>query len=313
MKSILYIFLHVPKTGGSTMKQHIIQNFKKDEVFLFDYKVWKNKGGIKPIFDNLTDQQKKRIKIILGHGAYYGVHKFFDKEPRYILFLRSPINRVLSSYNYNIDEMLKKKRKKERLDEKLKHMLKNNRIISFLDFVRYENLNNFVTKFLIIQLFNQSIKSKDLRTEIRLTKVRKKDFKKIKEYLKKFYFIGMTENQEDFLFVYYLLGIRKFYFNQNISKKHFILQNKAIKKEIVEKNKWDIKVYKYGLELNKKFKQTFNFEDIVLKIKIKRILLIFFVDFCRIIKTNVYRSSYYIRQKSKFYSRFVDYVKGKLK
>ena len=49
-----------------------------------------------------------------------------------------------------------------------------------------------------------------------------KELKKLKEILNKFYFVGIKENPDDFLFIYHLFGRNKFSQNINISDKYFI-------------------------------------------------------------------------------------------
>ncbi|KKQ08831.1 MAG: hypothetical protein US19_C0019G0016, partial [Candidatus Daviesbacteria bacterium GW2011_GWB1_36_5] len=69
-KNILWIFLHVPKTGGTTFSDQIKANFKPEEVI----DTSQTRYGI----SKQADRSKlKNVKALLGHATYYGIHKFF--------------------------------------------------------------------------------------------------------------------------------------------------------------------------------------------------------------------------------------------
>src|SRR3989344_1068676 len=121
-KDTLYIFLHIPKCAGSTFEYHIRNNFKKEEIielnesFIAPYLQgksiaflsYKEKNKIKKqcfekfknYIDELSDDQKNRIKVIYGHYVFYGIHTFLNKNPRYVTFIRNPISMILSAYNF---------------------------------------------------------------------------------------------------------------------------------------------------------------------------------------------------------------------
>jgi hypothetical protein len=96
----LYCFLHIPKTGGTSFIDVIEQNFKKNhEVFRFPRGV-EPKHGWEP------------VEFIHGHFPY-GFHKIKECFPGrkivYFTFLRNPIERLWSHYNFwkisqNIDK-----------------------------------------------------------------------------------------------------------------------------------------------------------------------------------------------------------------
>ena len=93
-KKDLTIFLHIPKTGGTTLnsiftRQYTVKEFHNHD--LFDRKVIP--------FSELNEDQKRRINAISGHH-FYGVHEFFNKPYLYFTMLRHPVDRVLSLYYY---------------------------------------------------------------------------------------------------------------------------------------------------------------------------------------------------------------------
>jgi hypothetical protein len=58
-KGYIYIFLHIPKTGGTTLVKHALKNFKKDEILEITPKVL----GLNEIFNKKV--YDKRIEIYL--------------------------------------------------------------------------------------------------------------------------------------------------------------------------------------------------------------------------------------------------------
>ncbi|TRZ38610.1 hypothetical protein CEQ21_24845 [Niallia circulans] len=90
----LHIFLHIPKTGGSTLNSIFTRQFSAQE--LYDHEFFQNK--IVPIAD-LTSEDRMQINAIAGH-LLYGAHEQFTKPYHYFTMLRHPVDRVLSLYSY---------------------------------------------------------------------------------------------------------------------------------------------------------------------------------------------------------------------
>ena len=90
----LYIFLHIPKTGGSTLNSIFTRQFSAQE--LYDHELFQNK--IIPLAD-LTSEDRKQIHAIAGH-LLYGAHGKFYKPYHYFTMLRHPVDRVLSLYSF---------------------------------------------------------------------------------------------------------------------------------------------------------------------------------------------------------------------
>jgi hypothetical protein len=84
-------FLHIPKTGGTTLRYSVLaQNF--------------DKRAICPAYSysQLLRLQLKEIltyRLFSGH-FYYSLYRLLPKKPVYVTFLRDPVERVLSLYDY---------------------------------------------------------------------------------------------------------------------------------------------------------------------------------------------------------------------
>ena len=95
-KQPVVVFMHIPKTAGTTLK-HIIQfQFQPNNVFEF-YRCH-TKFQIEK-YNSFSEAQKKTIKLISGHPGF-GLHEFLQRPCTYITFLRDPIERAISLYYY---------------------------------------------------------------------------------------------------------------------------------------------------------------------------------------------------------------------
>ncbi len=91
------IYIHIPKTGGSTLHAIISRVYKDKERFHV-----KNNREL-PLFDQLSDSEKLDIKILEGHMAFGHHDKFLTpNEVNYFSMMRDPVKRIISNYNHII-------------------------------------------------------------------------------------------------------------------------------------------------------------------------------------------------------------------
>lgn len=104
----LYLYMHIPKTGGTGFTKMCGEPFiRKTGVWQYHYN-WIDKHDTMAVSYNLpslekrTEEQQEKIKIVTGHGVSGITHHYFKvkREPRYVTTLRHPIERLLSSFNY---------------------------------------------------------------------------------------------------------------------------------------------------------------------------------------------------------------------
>jgi len=88
------IFLHVPKTGGTTLYKILAQHYSRAQTLTFD-------GRPSEIerFKTLPPARRGRYRLIKGH-LHFGLHRFIPGASTYITFLRHPVERVLSFYHH---------------------------------------------------------------------------------------------------------------------------------------------------------------------------------------------------------------------
>ncbi|MCB9841386.1 MAG: sulfotransferase family 2 domain-containing protein [Phycisphaeraceae bacterium] len=93
----LTVFLHIPKTAGTSLVRTIRQGLAPGE-FLDLYGVDRTTDVLIEQIGAMTPDQRARVRVAAGHQAWYGIHEMFGRPARYVTFLRSPVARVLSCY-----------------------------------------------------------------------------------------------------------------------------------------------------------------------------------------------------------------------
>ena len=89
------IFVHVPKTGGSTLHGIINRNYKKSSIFNV-----KNNDGAQKL-DLLSEKERQKIRVFAGHCAFGHHVRFSDPENfSYVTILRHPVSRLISNYYF---------------------------------------------------------------------------------------------------------------------------------------------------------------------------------------------------------------------
>jgi hypothetical protein len=102
----LFVYLHIPKPGGTTLIWSIGNHFhREDDRYLRHYH-WMNTPEYLfnniPILQCRTVDQQKQLKFLTGHGTYDMAHYWLKVRRNPLLFttIRDPIDRLLSSFNY---------------------------------------------------------------------------------------------------------------------------------------------------------------------------------------------------------------------
>lgn len=97
------VFVHIPKTSGSTIRAILSRQYGIDKILYFEPYTpsWKQKNLTAANLNEagyLNNQLSTRdIRLITGH-YHFGVHSIIKKPCRYFSMVRDPIERGLSEY-----------------------------------------------------------------------------------------------------------------------------------------------------------------------------------------------------------------------
>lgn len=124
------IFMHIPKTGGTTLRSIIRKQYKAQEA-------WRSEEWVIK-FPQLSTQDHAGLKCLFGE-IFFGIHRFITAPYTYITLLRDPIEQVISSYYFIL----------RRPDMNDHHIVKN---MSFKEFITMEQFkgktSNRQTRFI---------------------------------------------------------------------------------------------------------------------------------------------------------------------
>ena len=89
----LIIFLHLPKTAGTTLARIIDRQYDSSRILPLHESMFGNE------LSALSQNHLDRLRIVMGH-LYFGAHTFAARPCTYITMLREPIDRVISHYYF---------------------------------------------------------------------------------------------------------------------------------------------------------------------------------------------------------------------
>jgi Galactose-3-O-sulfotransferase len=90
------IFLHIPRTGGTTLDRIPERNYAGDQVLTFS---GSGHRAEVELFAKLPESARAGYRFIKGH-LYFGFHELVPGRSSYVTFLREPIARAVSFYCY---------------------------------------------------------------------------------------------------------------------------------------------------------------------------------------------------------------------
>ncbi|MFZ5802466.1 MAG: hypothetical protein ACOY3K_05065 [Candidatus Omnitrophota bacterium] len=209
----LYIFYHIAKTAGTTFRVHLEKHLQPFEILpvyppgtirYFNVRQ-SHYATIDETYDpdaylgSLTEPEKNRIRIILGHKVRYGIHRHFHREARYLTFLRDPVDRALSFHAFQ----------KKRFEaggmpdgEKKYFLDPGGRFLEFEEWLRVFKSHAFIVSFNLAKDFygHRFPSPVDPRVCVELAK----------KVLREFFFVGITETFSQWApYLYGFFGIRE--------------------------------------------------------------------------------------------------------
>ena len=86
------IFLHIQKTGGTTLHRIIERHYPPEEIYFFD--AWQFTFEH---FTGLSEEERAGFRMLRGHMVF-GMHEYLQRPSTYFTVLRDPVERVISYY-----------------------------------------------------------------------------------------------------------------------------------------------------------------------------------------------------------------------
>lgn len=87
------IFMHIPKTAGSTLGNIIDRHYANNRLFVMIHDRDNDTFAAQP------EDMRARVQMVRGM-TYYGIHRVIPRESRYFTLYRHPVDRVISQYFY---------------------------------------------------------------------------------------------------------------------------------------------------------------------------------------------------------------------
>jgi hypothetical protein len=223
------IFVHIPKTAGSTLNSIIVREYSPLQLAAVDGRFWRW------AFHRMTQwtpQRLNRSDVFTGHMPY-GLHQLMVREATYMTVLRDPVERIISEYFYRIG-----RGSHPLVDREL-------RGLSLSQYVEKLPYNNVQTKLLAGGSPGYDYTAGECSPAMLETAKR--------NLAQKFSLVGLTERFDE------TLALCKIIFGWNV--KRYAIQRmtpgkprqKAIPPDlrnlIAERNCYDVELYKYGTQL----------------------------------------------------------------
>lgn len=93
------LFLHVPKTGGTSMRKDVGDAYLPSErCFIYDDPSVADASTLSR-YKALPEEARRQIRLIFGHYPY-GLHDSVPGESAYVAVVREPVDRVVSVYEH---------------------------------------------------------------------------------------------------------------------------------------------------------------------------------------------------------------------
>lgn len=126
------IFNHIPKTGGTTLRQILSTFYPPEQIVTVNEMM--EKDNLFKRLSHSTASEHRQIRLICGHFIQ-GVHELLQQRSTYITLLRHPLERLISHYYY------------QRCNPQYRMLYRKAQTMSFRDFVLGHMVRNHWDNF----------------------------------------------------------------------------------------------------------------------------------------------------------------------
>ena len=232
------IFLHIPKTAGTTLNRIIEWQYNPLSIFTID------PYGIRATakrFKTLSEARRRRLKVVRGH-LFYGIHEFLLQGASYITMLREPVARLVSTYRFILRRPLHPLHRRFKVER-----------LGVEDLIRLTpNRQNLQCRFIagVGRIEDVDMLTKPAEAtprgicDERLLEIAKENL------MRSFRVVGLTERfEESLLLMTTALGWKiSFYENRKVSKIRSPVEPRLVEL-IREHNRLDIELYNFATKL----------------------------------------------------------------
>lgn len=222
MASPINYIMHIPKTAGMSLQYLVRRRHKTEGSLELIYTLEKQMNGF---------EDHPELQTVMGHYRY-GIHRFSKRPANYYTFLRNPIDHVISHYQYTKD-----------FPEKFEALPDG--INNVIDFAKCAYGDNLQCRFV------SGITKHDTDLNIILDEAKKN--------LQTFKCIGITEEFDLSLLMFgKSLGWKNIFYtrmNDGKARKTHAKPSEAEIEELKQLLKYDIELYKLGVEIFEKQKK----------------------------------------------------------
>jgi hypothetical protein len=217
------VFVHIPKTAGTTMASSLVINYPPERTINLDFAFGRPVADIE---DRISPERRARLRLLWGHLPY-GVHRYIPRPCRYITVLRDPIARGISSYKY-IRNNPRHRDHRRVVEER----------IDMADFFANDELMEKRRNRQTRQLCSNQAGEMD-----------REDLEEAKRNLERFLVVGLTERfEETFVLVRRALRLRIPFYVTRLVSPQMSVSSRAIGL-IREQNQLDLELYGFAHEL----------------------------------------------------------------
>ena len=242
----LYLFQHVAKCAGTSIN-HTIRDAGIGSIFIKEKR--HDKDEIRHEVESALAERPDlpaSLEAIHGHRVFYGLHNYSPRAPRYFTFLRDPVARCISNYNYNARNAHDPHTKVH--DRDRARMLREEGLTPFREWLRDHYTDNGMVRFL-----SAAMEGSHAPPYID-GPVMDHHLLAAKEFLRLCFFIGFTDRSErDIPWILGQMKLRPPAKRENVSGEYVSLeQDSSIVRSILDLNLYDIELYQFALALRER-------------------------------------------------------------